>query len=151
MTAFSFLTLSLRQLPHVPAKPKRRYDPEDPYVQTAIKDSVRAGLVVYSIYYEIMGRIDRSFFANNAGQSLLLEVEQATGGESLWPGIGNPVGFQSCFEKLTRDLANQYELEFSARLDGKPDVQTMKLKVGVPAVDVTAPQMAFVDRMSGGE
>jgi len=130
---------------------ERRYDPEDPYVQAAIKDSVRAGLVVYSIYYEIMGRIDRSMYANNAGQSLLLQVEQATGGESLWPGIGNPVSFQPCFEKLTRDLGNQYELEFSAHLDGKPDVQTMKLKVGVPAVDVTAPQMAFVDRVSGWE
>jgi hypothetical protein len=130
---------------------ERRFDPEDPYVQAAINDSVRAGLVVYSIYYEVLGRFDRSIYANNAGQSLLLQVEEATGGESLWPGIGNPVSFQPCFEKLTRDLNNQYELGFSANLDGKPAVESMKLKVGAPAVDVAAPQLVFVDRVSGGE
>src|SRR5208337_4227060 len=29
----------------------QRFDPEDPYVQSAIRDSVRAGLVVYPIYW----------------------------------------------------------------------------------------------------
>ena len=33
-----------------------RYDPEDPYVETAVNDSVRAGLIVYSIYWKDMGR-----------------------------------------------------------------------------------------------
>lgn len=130
---------------------ERRFDPEDPYVQAAINDSVRAGLVVYSIYYEVQGRFDRSMYANNAGQSLLLEVEEATGGESLWPGVGNPVSFQPCFEKLTRYLGNQYELGFSARLDGKPTSETLKLKVTGLVADVTAPQQVFVDRVSGAE
>lgn len=130
---------------------ERRFDPEDPYVQAAITDSVHAGLVVYSIYYMVMGRMDRSLYANNTGQSLLQMVEDATGGESLWPGIGNPVSFQPCFEKLTRDLRNQYELGFSASLSGKPAVQTLKLKVGAQAVSVSAPQQVFVDRVTGGE
>jgi hypothetical protein len=130
---------------------ERRFDPEDPYVQAAISDSVRAGLVVYSIYYEIMGRFDRSLYANNTGQSLLQMVEDATGGESLWPGIGEPVSFQPFFEELTRCLGNQYELGFSAPLNGKPEVETLKLKVGAHAVSVTAPQQVFVDRVSGAE
>lgn len=130
---------------------ERRFDPEDPYVQAAITDSVRAGLVVYSIYYEVMGRFDRSIYANNAGQSLLLMVEQATGGESLWPGIGEPVSFKPFFEELTRYLGNQYELGFSAPLKGKPDVESLKLKVGAQAVSVNAPQQVFVDRVTGGE
>jgi len=130
---------------------ERRFDPEDPYVQAAIDDSVRAGLVVYSIYYQVLGRYDRSIWANNAGQSLLLMVEQATGGESLWPGIGQPVSFQPFFEQLNRDLSNQYELEFAAHLDGKPSVQTLKLKVDAPAVNVSAPNLVFIDRVRGGE
>ena len=125
---------------------ERRFDPEDPYVQAAITDSVRAGLVVYSIYYEVQGRFDRSFYANNTGQSLLLMVEQATGGESLWPGIGEPVSFKPFFEELTRYLGNQYELGFSAHLNGKPEVETLKLKVGAQAISVTAPQQVFVER-----
>ncbi|MGA3010446.1 MAG: hypothetical protein ABSD72_09310 [Terracidiphilus sp.] len=129
----------------------RRFDPEDPYVQAAITDSVRAGLVVYSIYYQVMGRGDRSLYANNTGQSLLLMVEEATGGESLWPGIGEPVSFKPFFEQLNRDLGNQYELGFSAPLNGKPTVETLKVKVGAQAVSVSAPQQVFVDRVTGGE
>ncbi len=129
---------------------ERRFDPEDPYVQAAITDSVRAGLVVYSIYFQVLGRYDRTIWANNTGQSLLLMVEDATGGESLWPGIGQPVSFQPFFEQLNRDLSNQYQLEFAAHLEGKPAVQTLKLKVDVPAVSVTAPQQVFVDRVRGG-
>ncbi len=128
-----------------------RFDPEDPYVQAAIDDSVRAGLVVYSIYYEVLGRFDRTIYGNNTGQSLLLMVEQATGGESLWPGIGEPVSFKPFFEELTRYLGNQYELGFSAHLNGKPEVETLKLKVGAQAVSVTAPQQVFVDRAGAAE
>jgi hypothetical protein len=70
---------------------ERRYDPEDPYVATAINDSVRAGLVVYSIYWKDMGRFNSGWYETNAGQNLLLMVTQATGGNSYWEGIGNPV------------------------------------------------------------
>src|ERR1700692_3242692 len=69
----------------------RAYDPEDPYVSTAINDSVRAGLVVYSIYWKDMGRANNSWYESNAGQTLLLLVTQATGGNSYWEGMGNPV------------------------------------------------------------
>ena len=41
----------------------RRYDPEDPYVQAAINDSVRARLIVYSIYWTNAGRFDRRMYA----------------------------------------------------------------------------------------
>src|SRR5215831_15691295 len=37
-----------------------RYDPQDPYMQAAVTDSVRAGLVVYSIYWQNQGRFDRT-------------------------------------------------------------------------------------------
>jgi hypothetical protein len=122
-----------------------RFDPDDPYVQAAIKDSAKAGLVVYSIYWMNLGRIDLSIYRNNASQSLLLMVTDATGGKSYWQGLGNPVSFQPYFEDLSRRLANQYVLSFSARLDGKPTLQTMKLKVDAPAINVTAPQQVFVN------
>ena len=124
---------------------ERRFDPDDPYVQAAIDDSARARLVVYSIYWENKGRVDLSLYQNNAGQSLLLEVTDATGGKSYWQGMGNPVSFQPYLEDLARRLANQYELDFSARLDRKPTVETMKLKVNAPAIEVTAPEQVFVN------
>ena len=130
---------------------ERRFDPEDPYVQAAINDSVRAGLVVYSIYWLNQGLADNTMYANNTGQSLLVEVTEATGGKNLWNGIGNPVSFQPFFEELARRLENQYELGFSARLDGKPTAETLKVKVVGPGIEVTAPKQVFVDRAGAAE
>jgi len=121
-----------------------RYDPDDPYVQTAIQDSVRANLVVYPIYWRNVGRVDRSGYENNAGQNLLLEVSDATGGNSYWIGFGNPVSFQPYFDDFSRRLNNQYELGFTAPLRGKPEVASLKVKVSAPDVKVTAPQQAWL-------
>jgi len=85
------------------------------------------------------------------GQSLLNEVTDATGGKNLWQGIGPPVSFKPFFEELSRRLGNQYELGFSARLDGKPAVETLKLKIAGLAVEVAAPQKVFVDRAGAAE
>jgi hypothetical protein len=121
-----------------------RYDPEDPYMQAAITDSVRAGLVVYSIYWQNLGRFDRTGYATNAGQNLLLEVTQATGGNSYWEGYGNPVSFQPYFKDLDRRLQNQYEVSFTAPLKNKPEVESMKLKVSGISGKIDAPQQVFV-------
>jgi hypothetical protein len=123
---------------------ERRLDLDDPYVQAAIADSVRAGLVVYSIYWKNQGRQDNTAIADNAGQSLLAEVTQATGGKNFWQGSGNPVSFQPYFDELTRRLRNQYELGFTAPLKGKPEVDTFKLKLTAPGADVDAPQQVVV-------
>jgi hypothetical protein len=123
----------------------RRFDPDDQYVKSAIEDSVRAGLVVYTIYWRNRNDGDNSMMANE-GQGLLAEVSQATGGNNYGTGMGNPVSFQPFFEDLARRLENQYELDFTARLDHKPTIEIMKLKVEGLALKVVAPQRVFVDR-----
>ncbi len=121
-----------------------RYDPSDGYVQTAITDSVRAGLLVYSLYWSRRG----AGLSNETygGQNYLADVSSSTGGNSYWMGPGNPVSFQPYFEDLARRLENQYRLSFTARLDKKPEVETMKLKIGGMAADVSAPGQVLVDR-----
>jgi hypothetical protein len=120
------------------------YDPEDPYVQAAIQDSVRAHLVVYSIYWRDAGRFDRSGYANNEGQNLLLEVTSATGGDSYWIGMGNPVSLSPYFDDFSRRLNNQYELGFTAPMSGKPELANLKVKINAPDVKVTAPQKTWI-------
>jgi hypothetical protein len=130
-----------------------RYDPEDPYVQAAIEDSIRSGLVVYSFYWENRGRVDRSVYENNAGQNLLAEVTQATGGNSYWEGTGNPVSFDPFFKDLRQRLQNQYRLSFSSSLKGKPQIEKFSLKVQGADAKVYAPQQVLVSRAgtSSGE
>ncbi len=123
-----------------------RFDPQDPYMQAAISDSVRAGLVVYSIYWENKGRFDRTMLGNTAGQNLLLQVTQATGGNSYWEGLGNPVSFRPFFQDLQRRLQNQYELSFTAPLKNKPEISNFKLKVNGISGKVDAPGEVYVAR-----
>lgn len=121
-----------------------RYDPEDPYLQTAIADSVRAQLIVYSIYWRNTGRLDQTMAATNAGQNLLSQLTQATGGNTYWIGFGDPVSIQPYFEDIERRLNNQYELGFLAPPTAKPQVETFKLKLNAPGAKVDAPQQVLV-------
>jgi len=123
---------------------------DDPYVLAAIDDSVRAGLVVYSIYWQNQGPALTSY-GENTGQSLLIEVTEETGGKNLWTGMGNPVSLQPFFEELARRLENQYELDFSTSLNGKPAAETLKVKLDGLAVEVTAPKQVLVKQASAAE
>ncbi len=123
-----------------------RYDPQDPYVQAAIKDSIRSGLVVYSFYWMNRGRIDQSAYENNSGQSLLQEVTQATGGYSYWEGTGNPVSFDPFFRDLRRRFQNQYKVAFSSELKGKPQIERFSVKLQGIDAKVSAPQQVLVNR-----
>lgn len=120
------------------------YDPDDTYVQAAIRDSIRAHLVVYSIYWLSQGRLDATGYENNAGQSLLLQVTTQTGGNSYWFGTGNPVTFEPYFEDLLRRFRNQYELGVSGPMGRKPQVEAMKLTLRVPGAEVVAPRQVYI-------
>jgi hypothetical protein len=124
---------------------QQRLDLNDPYVQAAIEDAVRSGLVVYSFYWKNQGRIDRSEYESNAGQSLLSEVTQATGGNSYWEGMGNPVSFDPFFKDLRQRFQNQYRVSFSTQLKGKPQVERFSLRIGGAEAKVDAPQQVFVN------
>lgn len=121
-----------------------QYDPEDPYVQAAMQDAVHAHLVVYTIYWRNTGRFDRSWYANDEGQNLLLQVAQATGGNSYWIGFGNPVSLSPYFDDFSRRLNNQYELGFATPLPGKAQMEDLKVKVPAPGAQVTAPQKTWI-------
>jgi hypothetical protein len=130
----------------------RGYDPYDPYLQTAINDAVKAHMIVYSIYWQDAGRSGRGMFAANAGQNLLLQVTDATGGNSYWMGMGNPVSLIPYLDDIKKRLDNQYELSFVAPSNGRIELANLKLKVN-NGTKVAAPQQVAVTAGSaaGGE
>jgi hypothetical protein len=117
-----------------------RYDPDDPYLQASITDAQKAGIIVYSIYFRDTGRLDRTGYETNAGQNLLTQVSQATGGKLYWQGLSNPVSFQPFLEDLGKQFENQYELGFTARARSKADLVQLKVKADVSRVNVNAPE-----------
>ena len=120
-----------------------RYDPEDPYVQSAMNDAVRAHILLYAIYWRSADFYDRTNYGTNDGQNLLAELTEATGGESYWQGSGNPVSFAPYFKDIDRRLENQYELNFMTTVGSKPELQSIRLDVRARA-RVSTPQQVFV-------
>lgn len=116
-----------------------RYDPQDPYVLSAIADAQRAGLVVYSIYYRNQGRLSGSFYETNAGQNYLTQVADETGGNLYYEGLGNPVSFVPFFNDLNRRLGNQYELDVPVKELKKASFVTLKVKSNVSSIKLKAP------------
>ena len=121
-----------------------RYDPQDPYVLSAIADSQRAGLVVYSIYYRNQGRLSGNFYETNAGQNYLTQVADETGGTLYYEGLGNPISFDPFFKDLDRRLGNQYELDFPVTEKKKASFVEVKVKSRVSSVKLQAPNHVAV-------
>ena len=122
------------------------FDPDDPYVQAAITDSVRSGLLVYSIYWHSDGRMSNTEWATDAGQNLLAQLAQATGGESFWMGSGNPVSFDPYFKDLRVRLRNQYALTFTSPGGEKAEAERLQIKAQVPGAKMEAPEQVWVVR-----
>ncbi len=113
-----------------------------------MQDAIKAGLVVYSIYWTGRGRADATQYANNTGQNLLVQVTEGDGrARASGKRSGNPVSFQPYLEEFSRRrCANQYELSFVTQFSGKPAVEGFKLKLSVPGAEVNSPQQVFVAR-----
>lgn len=126
-----------------------RFDPDDPYVQAAINDSVRAGLTVYSIYWTSEGRLSQTRFFASGGQSSLLQLTDATGGYSYWQGMGNPVSFDAYFKDIRSRFEHQYRIQFETVTRNRPEVLSMNLKLSGMEAHLSAPQKVAVGPHSG--
>ena len=121
-----------------------RFDPSDPYVQTAIRDSIRAGVIVNALYWHNRGIASRVGWAAVGGQNLLGMVTGDTGGKLYYQGLGNPVSFAPFLEEISKRLNNQYELGFSVPASVRPGIDGLKVKLEVPDVKLTAPNLVLV-------
>jgi hypothetical protein len=112
---------------------------QDPYVDSAISDSQKAGLLVYSIYFRDQGHSGR--LGTLYGQNFLLQVSAATGGQSYANLMTSPVSFDPYLEQFKISLKNQYRLTIAAQGSG---VQRVKVKSNVPGLKLTAPSAVYV-------
>jgi hypothetical protein len=85
---------------------------DSPYVKTAITDSQRAGVAVYSIYYTDAGIGGQS--ASLSGQSYLQQLADGTGGVNYFEGTGNPVSMGPFLTQFQHAIVNTYIATFDA-------------------------------------
>src|SRR5713101_1702792 len=118
--------------------------PSNPYVDSAIEEAQRAGVIIYSIYTPGVGHYGHSFWRMNWGQNYLSQISDETGGESYYLGFGAPVSFAPYLDDLSHRLTRQYLLTFLTRPERKAGFQHFKLRTEVPNAELVAADRVYV-------
>lgn len=110
----------------------------NPYLDAAIEDAQRAGIIVYAIYTPGTGHSAHSYWRMNWGQNYLAELADETGGEAYMLGFGNPVSVAPYLEDITARFTHQYRISFLANTEGKPGFKSVKFTTEVPNAEIVA-------------
>ncbi len=118
--------------------------PANPYVDAAIEQSQRAGIIVHAIYATGVGHYGHTSWRFFWGQNYLSKMASETGGEAYFLGYENPVSFAPYLEDLTRRLTHQCLLTFLARPEKKARLQSVKLWTEVPNAELVTADRVYV-------
>ena len=118
--------------------------PANPYVDTAIEQAQKAGVLVHSIFASGVGHFGRMQWPVYWGQNYLSEIATETGGQAYFLGFETPVSFAPYLQDLSRRLNHQYLLTFLAKPEKKPGLQRVRVRTEVPNVELVAATKVFV-------
>jgi hypothetical protein len=117
----------------------------DPYLDAAIDDAQRAGILVSAIYTPGIGHFGHSYWMSYWGQLYLSELAEKTGGEAYYIGFtGPPVAFAPYLEDFSHRLGHQYLLTFLAKPPKKAGLEPVKIRTEVHNVDLVAPSQVYL-------
>jgi len=120
-------------------------DLQDPYLDEAIDNALRAGITVSTIYTPGVGHFGHSYWQTYWGQIYLSRLAEETGGEAYYIGFtGPPVSFTPFLDDVGKRLAHQYLLTFLAKRPKKANWQRIRLMTEVPNADLVAPGRVWV-------
>jgi hypothetical protein len=118
---------------------------DNPYVDQAVSQAQRAGVMVYAIYSPGAGHYDHTYWRTSWGQMYLSQLSDQTGGEAYYIGFtGAPVTFKPYLEDMDSRFGRQYLLTFIPKLQKKAGMQRIRLGTEVPDVELVGPASVFV-------
>lgn len=115
---------------------------DDPYVDAAIHDALKAGVMVYSIYLRGAGLDGRNGWVTNVAQSRLSEVSRETGGYAYFQGFTDPVTILPFLTDFRDRLENQYQVTIEA--SNQKGVQPVKLRAELHGLRIEGPTHVYV-------
>ncbi|HLK68066.1 MAG TPA: hypothetical protein VKU19_31755 [Bryobacteraceae bacterium] len=115
---------------------------DDPYVDAAKHDALKAGIMVYAVYLRGAGLYGRGGWLTTIAQSRLSEVSQETGGYAYFEGVADPVTISPFLQDLQERFDNQYQLTFKPL--SEKGIQPVKLKPEFPGLKVYGPEHIYV-------
>ena len=116
----------------------------NPYLDAAIRDAQRAGVIVYTIYTPAAGHFGHDYWRINWGQNHLTQVADESGGESYMIGFGPAVAFAPYLGEIADHLANQYVVKFLMPPVAKAGLEPIRFTTEVPNADIVAARMVYV-------
>jgi len=116
--------------------------PDDPYEDTAIRETLKNEISVYSIYLRGAGMYDRAGWPTLMGQSHLIQATEETGGFAYFQDFTDPVTIQPFLKDFRDRLENQYKVTIEAL--NQKGVQPVKVHTEAPGVKIDAPTEIYI-------
>jgi hypothetical protein len=117
------------------------FGPTNPYLEIAIDDAQRHGIVVYA---PPAGHAGHSFFRLNWAQSHLAQVSEETGGESYMLGLGPLVSFAPYLGEISARLAHQYRVTFLIKPEKKSGFRSVRFVTETPDAELLGASRIYV-------
>jgi hypothetical protein len=119
--------------------------PDDPYVDAAVEDAQRAGVIVFSIYNPGIGRYGTSYWRFWWGQIYLSKLSDQTGGQGYYLGFtGTAVSFAPFLDDTAERLRHQYWLTFLAKPKKKASMQPIKVRTELHPIELVSQDRVYV-------
>ncbi len=120
-------------------------DLQDPYLDEAIDDTLRAHVMVSAIYNPDAGHFGHSYWQTYWGQIYLSHLADETGGEAYYIGFNGPaVAFAPYLDDEANRLTHQYLLTFMPQPQKKSGWQRVRVRTEVPKVDLVSAGKVYV-------
>lgn len=117
--------------------------PENPYVNTAIQNAQKAGVIVYGIYNPSFGHYGHVLWAITYGQNLLSQFTDETGGEAYIATLGAPVDFGPFLRAAIASMQQQYRITLTTH-DAKKGLQPLRVRPAEENLQLTSPKAVLV-------
>jgi hypothetical protein len=118
--------------------------PVNPYLDNAIDDAQRQGIVVYAIYMPTEGHSAHSFYRLNWAQSHLAQIAEETGGEAYMLGFGAPVSFAPYLDEIGARLTHQYRVTLLMKPENKGGFRKVRFATEVPNAELVSASKIYV-------
>jgi len=118
--------------------------PANPYLDAAIQDAQRAGILIFAIYTPPAGHGRHAFFGLTWAQSHLAQIAEETGGEAYMLGFGAPVSFAPYLADIGERLAHQYTVTFLMKAEHKGSLRAVRFNTELPNAEIVAPARVHV-------
>ena len=113
---------------------------------SASEISQRYNVIVSTLYAPGVGRVGRSSWDLQIGQSGLSKIAEETGGELFSLGTSALVSFKPYLDRFQKMLLNQYYLVFQAVPKSKAGFQRVAVRTELPNSELLAPNNVWIQK-----